>query len=382
MWASWLDRLRDLRNRKVADPAFRRWAARFPLTRLFARRQAATLFDLTAGFVYSQVLRACVQVELFDLLAPGPLAPEAVAVRIGLPQEGAVRLLRAAVSLDLAERRRDGRYALGPLGAAMVANPGVTAMIVHHDMLYRDLGDPVALLSGKPQGELNRFWTYAGTGERDGQGGPSDRHAGYTALMATSQAFVTAEILGAYPLGRHRHLLDVGGGDASFLIAAAERAPHLQLSLFELPEVAGIAGERLAAAGLQTRATITAGSFLADSLPAGADLVILNRILHDHDDDAARHLLKAVRRAIAPDGVLLIAEPMAETPGARASGDAYFGFYLLAMGQGRPRTVDEIAAMLEEAGFDLPVLRPTSTPMIARVLSTSPARSDEDRVSF
>ncbi|BDA85235.1 O-methyltransferase [Aureimonas sp. SA4125] len=376
--SGWLDRLRDLRNRKVADPAFRRWAARFPLTRLFARRQAAALFDLTAGFVYSQILRACVEVELFGLLAPGPLAPEVIAARIGLSREATLRLLRAASSLDLVEPRRDGCFALGPLGAAMVANPGVAAMIRHHDMLYRDLEDPVALLAGRFQPELNRFWAYAG--DRGGDvrlPGPADHadslgHAGYTALMAASQAFVAAEILDAYPLGRHRHILDVGGGDASFLIAAGAHAPQLALSLFELPEVAGIARERLAAAGLGRRSTVIGGSFLADPLPGGADLVTLNRILHDHNDDEVLTLLRAVRRAIAPGGTLLVAEPMAGTQGARASGDAYFGFYLLAMGQGRPRTLEEISAMLAVAGFEHVTAWPTHTPLIARLLTAKP----------
>ncbi|GGD17197.1 methyltransferase [Aureimonas glaciei] len=376
MLAVWLDRLRDLRNRKVADPGFRRFAARFFLTRPFARRQAAALFDLAAGFVYAQILRACVRAELFDLLAPGPLAPAAIAGRTGLPLDGALRLVRAAASLDLLEERRDGRFALGPLGAAMVGNPGVTAMIAHHDMLYRDLEDPIALLSGRRRAELNRFWSYADRGapENDGPGGHDDPPsvAGYTALMGASQAMVAAEILDAYPLDRHRRLLDVGGGDASFLVAAGARAPHLALSLFELPAVARIAQGRLAAAGLAARATVTAGSFLADPLPTGADLVTLNRILHDHDDAEVLRLLRAVRRAIAPDGVLLVAEPMAGTPGARASGDAYFGFYLLAMGQGRPRTLPEIVALLTQAGFDGATVHPTHTPMIARLVSARP----------
>ena len=158
-----------------------------------------------------------------------------------------------------------------------------------------------------------------------------------------------------------------------FSIAAGAAAPHLSLSLFELPDVARIARGRLAAAGLAARATVTAGSFLADPLPQGADLVTLNRILHDHDDAEALRLLRAVRRAIAPDGVLLVAEPMAGTPGARASGDAYFGFYLLAMGQGRPRTLSEIVAMLDEAGFDRATVHPTHTPLIARLVSARPS---------
>ena len=127
--AALVDRLRDLRNRKVSDPKFRRWATRFFLTRRFARRQAGALFDLTAGFVYSQVLSAAVRVRLFDLLAPGPLELRAIALAVDLPEEGALRLLRAAVALRLAERRSDGRYALGALCAALVANPGVIAMI-------------------------------------------------------------------------------------------------------------------------------------------------------------------------------------------------------------------------------------------------------------
>jgi demethylspheroidene O-methyltransferase len=43
----------------VSRPSFRAWAARFWLTRPIARRRARALFDVCAGFVYSQVLFAC-----------------------------------------------------------------------------------------------------------------------------------------------------------------------------------------------------------------------------------------------------------------------------------------------------------------------------------
>lgn len=42
-------------------------------------------------------------------------------------------------------------------------------------------------------------------------------------------------------------------------------------------------------------------------------------------------------------------------------GDGYFGFYLFAMGSGRPRTRKEIAAMLKSAGFQR--VRRVATPM-------------------
>jgi demethylspheroidene O-methyltransferase len=371
MLSSLFERIRDIRNRKVSDPAFRRWASRFALTRPIARRQAKALFDLTGGFVYSQVLAACVRVDLFELLAEGPLRVDAIATRISLPRDGTERLLKAAAALDLVEARTHARYALGPLGAALVGNTGVVEMIRHHDILYGDLRDPLALLQGRKSAELSRYWAYA-SGEAAIRK-ESGRHADYTRLMAASQAFVTAEILDAYPLGRHHRLLDVGGGDGTFLIAAAQAATHLELALFDLPPVAVIARQRLHEAGLAARAKVHAGSFLKDPLPRGADLVTLNRVLHDHDDASAQALLGAIRSAIAPQGTLLIAEPMAGTRGARASGDAYFGFYLLAMGQGRPRDVAEIGTMLGRAGFGAVREVATNTPLIARVITARPA---------
>jgi demethylspheroidene O-methyltransferase len=103
--------------------------------------------------------------------------------------------------------------------------------------------------------------------------------------------------------------------------------------------------------GLLSRVTVHEGDFLSDPLPQGADVLSLVRILHDHDDDSARALLARAHDALAPGATLLIAEPMAGARGAERVGDAYFGFYLLAMGRGRARTASEIGALLDAAGF-------------------------------
>ena len=63
-------------------------------------------------------------------------------------------------------------------------------------------------------------------------------------------------------------------------------------------------------------------------------------------------------------GKLLIAEPMSDTPGAEPIGDAYFGFYLLAMGRGRPRRPAELKLLLEAAGFGQIRTLPTRRPIL------------------
>jgi demethylspheroidene O-methyltransferase len=363
-WA-WLERLRDRRDALVASDAFRRWAARFPLTRPIARRRARALFDLSAGFVYAQVLAACVQLRLFDILAEGSATLPVLAGRTGLAPDAAQRLLTAATALRLVAVRPGGRFGLGSLGAAMVGNDGVAAMVAHHRHLYADLADPVALLQGQGGGALAAYWPYARAARPDAL--QPESIAAYSALMAASQPMVAAEVLDAYRLDRHRCLLDVGGGEGAFLQAAAARAPALQLMLFDLPAVAERAKARFMATGLASRAKAFGGDFLADALPQGADIISLVRVVHDHDDAAVLRLLRGVRQALPESGTLLLAEPLAETAGAETVG-AYFSFYLLAMGQGRPRTRAELAELLAHSGFGPPRWLATATPMLARVL--------------
>jgi demethylspheroidene O-methyltransferase len=358
-------------NRIVARPGFRRWAARFFLTRPIARRRTAALFDLCAGFVYAQILQACLKLDLFKILAEGPATQETLANRIGLPPPATQRLLAGAAALKLVARVRDGRFALGSLGAALVDNEAIAAMVAHHSMFYADMADPVALLRGGAPTQLGSYWAYA-RADTPATAADSDV-AAYTKLMAASQHLVADEILDAYRVGRHRCLMDVGGGDGVFLTEAAKRAPDLHLRLFDLPAVAARASARFAASGLAARATTIGGSFLHETLPKGADLISLVRVAHDHDDDSVLTLFRAIHDALPRDGALLLAEPMAETPGAERMGDAYFGFYLLAMGSGRPRSAATLTAMLHDCGFGQVRQIPTHTPLLTSVLIARPA---------
>jgi demethylspheroidene O-methyltransferase len=339
------------RNAVFADPRFQYWAAKLPLINLIARSRAGNAFDLVAGFTYSQTLRACVESGLFDVLAKGPIGHREVAQAIELSEAAALTLLRAARALRLTEEAEPDGWMLGEQGAVLAADKGAQAMVRHHQLLYRDLADPIDLLrrDRKEPTALSRYWSYAGALHGAAERGAET--AEYSELMAASQHFVADQVLASFRFPAKARLLDVGGGHGAFLTRMGQANPGLHLGLFDLPEVAEAGQQVLEDAFGPGRVSAHPGNFFEDSIPAGFDIVSLVRILHDHDDEPAAALLANIHRSLKPGARLLIAEPMACVPGVEGMGEAFFGLYLWAMGSGRARSPREIAQMCRAAGF-------------------------------
>jgi demethylspheroidene O-methyltransferase len=254
-------------------------------------------------------------------------------------------------------------------------------MIEHNALLNADLIDPLKLLEHPERSGMHAYWPYPTGGAQEpahpvaplpaaARAAPADptgepvaerdfsqsrpdaaQLSRYSELMARSQRFLIEELLAAYDFGRHRVVLDVGGGQGGWVMALARHAPALQLMLFDLPGVAELARQRVQQAGLGERISCHGGSFRRDALPAGADLITLLRVAHDHADEAVLELLRGIYQALPVGGHLLLAEPMAEPGGQPSRSDAYFHFYLLAMGRGRLRTAAELSELIGRAGF-------------------------------
>ncbi|MEM8791366.1 MAG: methyltransferase [Pseudomonadota bacterium] len=364
------DRILALRDRLIAKPGFQRFASRFFLTRPLVRADAGALFDLTAGFVYTQILDACVRLGLFDRLADGPVETTTLAAEANIPEPEMDRLLLAAEALRLVSRRSNGRWGLGRLGAAVNGTPGLHEMIRHHRLLYDDMRDPIALLRSEGRGAaLNRYWTYAQNGNSAELN--ASQVAEYSTLMAVSQRMLSDDILDAIRIERMDNLLDVGGGEGAFVIRAAERSRGCRLGLFDLPAVADLAKKRAEAAGQANRIATFGGSFTEDELPSGFDTISLIRVLYDHDDEMVARILQKAHASLPNGGTLIVAEPMDGTGDQARVGAAYFGFYLLAMRGGRARSPQRLRDLLADAGFDSIRTRTTAKPMLVRVMTAN-----------
>lgn len=361
---------RGWQSRLIASRRFQKWAAAFPLTQRLVRREGEALFDLLAGFCHSQILMALVKFDIPQMLMACDMSARDLSDRCDVPLERMDVLLRAGVALRLLRAKRSGCYALSRTGAALVGVPGLSQMIQHHDVLYRDLTDPVAFFKGDVETELAHFWPYVFGGDM-----APDVAETYSDLMAQSQILVSEDTLRAVDFSSTSVVMDVGGGSGAFLAAVGRANPDVKLVLFDLPQVAPSAHARFARENLAARATVKAGSFRTDPVPKGADTISLVRVLYDHSDDTVRDLLSKCFAALPAGGRLLISEPMTGGTTPQRAGDAYFALYTMAMRTGKARSAAQIGDLCRDAGFGQIVTPRSGRPFVTSCLiATKPDR--------
>ena len=347
------------RNRMLRSKTFQKWAARLPIAQSIARTRATDLHHILAGFVYSQTLSAAYKLGLLECLKDQIATLDEIASACDLEHDAALTLIKAATAIDLLQEVEPNTWTLGELGASIHGNPGVQSMLRHHDLLYRDMADPAHLLRAREGAALRGYWPYV-----DGDHNDTVAAARYSELMADSQHLIANHILDAIRLKPGQRLLDIGGGTGTFARLASERFPDAATAVFDLPQVIAAISPRH-----RGEMEVVSGNMFADPIPKSFDTISLVRILHDHDDGPVDHLLSRCFDALPNGGELIIAEPMAGTRNAEAIGHTYFGFYLWAMGSGRPRTRKELTAALKRAGFHAIKENRTHIPALVRVIT-------------
>lgn len=136
-------------------------------------------------------------------------------------------------------------------------------------------------------------------------------------------------------------VVDVGGGNGSFLLALLDRHPKMRGIVFDLAET--VRDE----SALGDRCTFVEGSFF-ESVPAG-DVHLLTTVLHDWGDESAGRILAAVRASAGER--LLVVDSIVE-PGNEPAGAKWLDLLMLALFAGRERTEPQWRELLQSAGWE------------------------------
>lgn len=183
----------------------------------------------------------------------------------------------------------------------------------------------------------------------------------FDAMMAHFPDNRHAAITAAYDFSGARLIADVGGGNGALLRHILARFPGPCGLVFDLEDVVrAIPPDGL----MEGRITVTAGSFF-DGVPAGPNVYLLIRVLHDWGDEDCLRILRACRAAMRPETLLLIGELILDPNPARGWSIGYLhDMQMMAMfGSARERTEREFSGLLAEAGFALRRVIPTRSPV-------------------
>ncbi|MEW5810955.1 MAG: methyltransferase [Actinomycetota bacterium] len=319
------------------------------------------LLEIATGAWTTQVLYVAARLGIADQLAQGPRRSAEVANAVGAHPDAVHRLMRALTSRGALKERRDGRFALTPVGQALRAEvPGSMrdmVLFIGHPARWADWGSlDYSVRTGEPAADMLRgmpFFEYLDTD-------PEFAEVFNNAMTAAS-GLSDDVALQAYDFTGCRLAVDVGGGHGAVLATILRSAPDARGVLFDLPTVVEGAGRIFEQAGVAPRARVESGSFL-DAVPAGADLYVMKNVIHDWDDEHAMTILRNIRTGIIAGGRLVLLEMVLPE---RAS--SFIGHMLdlemLLMLHGRERTRTEYADLLRRAGFRLTRVIPTVSPL-------------------
>jgi len=151
----------------------------------------------------------------------------------------------------------------------------------------------------------------------------------------------------------------VGGATGNLLAAILTQHAGPRGVLFDRPHVVRDAPTLLKTKGVSDRVTIEAGDFFK-TVPAGADAYVLSHVIHDWSEEQCLTILSHCRKAMKPEGRLLIVE-MVLPAGDKPHVGKMFDMVMLVVPGGQERTEAEYSSLLSKAGFRLARVVPTDS---------------------
>ncbi|HZN19507.1 MAG TPA: methyltransferase [Micromonosporaceae bacterium] len=328
------------------------------------------------GFALTQIAGTTARLGIPDLL-DSPKTADELAAATGADPRCLQRLLRAATAVGVLGATDGGLFELTTVGRIFRSDSpwqaGLHDAMHSHLAVWRAWGAlEEAVRSGQPAFDIVNGMGVFDYLQRDA------KLAGYFhATMATGTAAQLPSILANYDFSRFSRVVDVGGGNGTFLAAVLAANPGLRGTLFNAEDGLAETPEILRQAGVADRCDIVAGNFF-ESVPAGADAYLLKSVLHDWDDESCQRILRNCRDAMGPDGrVVVLTSLMPEGKATEDPGEALAvaiqDIEMMVMCPGAIRTLAEHERLFANAGLRLGEARSLSCPFLFHAVEGLPA---------
>ncbi|ANW05723.1 methyltransferase [Bradyrhizobium icense] len=319
---------------------------------------AEKLIRLGFGFAVSQALRVVADLEIADRLADGEQSVDDLAAQTSTHADALYRIMRLLAAEGVFRETSERRFGQTELSSLLRSDQRSSP----RDLIRMINSEPYlafAQLGHSVQTGLPAFDETFGKSRFDWLADhPAEAALFQSAMIALSQGSNEA-VAEAYDFTPFSKVVDIGGGHGQLLSAILARHPHLSGVLYDLPS--GIAAARAGAGGHLPRTDFVAGDFF-ESVPAGADVYVLKKVIHDWNDEKAVMILRKCRDAMKSDGRVLVAETIVHS-GNEPESIKLIDAQMLVVTGGVERTVTQYAALFEAAGLRFERVIPTVRPI-------------------
>lgn len=321
------------------------------------------LYFIQTGFWLARMLYVVAELRVADYLKDGPASSETLAQHTGADARSLYRVLRALASVGVFAEDDQGQFRLTPSANYLRSDvPGSMRPLILAMQDEAEWGSwehaTYSVKTGEPSFEhffgMERFVYY--------EQHPDIRRM-FDEGMAAQSEIHQAVVIASYDFSAVNTIVDVGGGNGNLLAGILKTKPTMRGILLELPTTIEHARERIEAEGVADRCTLVAGDFFV-SVPEGGDTYLIQRCLHNWDDESVLKILQTIRRSVPDNGKLLIVE-MLVPPGNEPAFTKFVDLVMLTSTHGgRERTEAEFRSLLEASGFTMQrVIHAGSSPM-------------------
>lgn len=314
---------------------------------------------LIRGFQVSRILRLVADLAVADKLSEdGARGVDDLASECGVQSAPLLRVLRALAAFDVFRVTVDGQVSHSPRSRLLRSDAPTSLRTAARFWAapgsWRAWGElDAALTGGIPH---QAAWQ---TSRFDYLMQHPDEARLFDAFMAGMRDDRHEAIAAAYDFSGVGLIVDVGGGNGETLRHILPRFPRARGLVLDRDDVVAAIP---AAARVDGRIEVQGGDFL-QRVPAGADVYLLVRVLHDWPDEDCVHILKNCRAAIPAKARLLIVEQLLEPDPQRGRPTAYLlDIQMMAMfGSARERSREEFERLLSASGFVATRVIPTES---------------------
>ncbi len=305
----------------------------------------ALLMQLALAHRSSAVLFAAVNLDVFSLLAEGPMTAADLARRAGSAPEATRLLLEACVAEGLLERDHD----------TFTNTPVVDAFLVR--------GRPAFSASGfKYAEDLYPAWGRLADLVRSGRppmppetilGDDPEKTRHFVYAMHERARGIGSVLSHIVNLSGRKRLLDVGGGPGTYSATLVAQTPGLTATVLDVPGVLKVTRELIDMSGVADRITLLPGNYLTSSFGSGHDVALLSGMMHRETPANCRLLLRKAFEALESGGLVIVSDVFFDDDAKRTPPFAvYFALnMMLTSDEGAAHAKTEMAAWMREVGF-------------------------------